>query len=213
MLTDREIEDLSQRMKIPLQGVYFKDEVPVPLNWNKVYILNLQDSETEDGEQNDGTHWVMLYIRETPKGQTQPIYFDPYGCPPPEVIKQRVEKSLNKKLPYTTKDIQSLMNNACGFYCLAIAHYITASKYRSNDLYRDVDDFMDMFDDLNKSIDWKKNEYILKHFFLSEDPSNRKEVDVLSQDHSFYDKILDEDEKGGRDLMKIPVGINMMDNK
>jgi hypothetical protein len=213
MLTDREIEDLSGRMNIPLQGVYFKDEVPVPLHWNKVYILNLQDSETDDGHENSGTHWTMLYIRETPKGQTQPIYFDPYGCPPPEVIKQRVEKSLNKKLPYTTKDIQSLMNNACGFYCLAIAHYITASKYRSNDLYTDVDDFMDMFDDLNHSIDWKKNEYILKHFFLSEDPSKRKEVDVLSQDHSFYDKILDEDEKGGRDLMKLPVDIKMMDNK
>ena len=122
-------------------------------------------------------------------------------------VKTIVEKQCKQKCPYTTKDIQSLMNNACGFYCLAMAHFICSSKYRTNDLYRDIDDFMDMFDDLNHSIDWKKNEYILKHFFLSEDPNKRKPVDVLSQDHSFYDKILDEDEKGGVDLMKLPVDV------
>ena len=207
MLTDTEIDDLSTRMKIPLAGCFFKDELPKVLPYNKVLIVNLQDSENDDGERNDGTHWTLLYIRETPNKSLQPIYFDPYGQPPSENIKNKVEKQINKKLPYTTKDIQSLMNNACGFYCLALGHYITASKYRNGDLYKDVDDFMDMFDDLNHSIDWKKNEYILKHFFLSEDPSKRKEVDVLSQDHSFYDKILNEDEKGGKDIMKIPVDV------
>ena len=172
----------------------------------------MQDSETDDGDQNSGTHWIMAYVRETPNKTIQPIYFDPYGCPPPENVKNIIEKQTNKKLPYTTKDIQSLMNNACGFYCLALAHFICSSKYRSNDLYSDVDNFMDMFDDLNSSIDWKKNEYLLRQFFQSEDPNKRKEINVLP-DHSFYDKILNEDEKGGKDLMKIPVGINIMDEK
>ena len=210
MLTDIQIEDLAKRMKVPLQGVYFKDEIPKPYNYNKVYIVNLQDSENDDGDQNSGTHWTMLYIRETPKGQLQPIYFDPYGCPPPEIIKKTVEKQTMMNCPYTTKDIQSLMNNACGFYCLALAHFICASKYRTNDLYKDVDDFMDMFDDLNHSIDWKKNEYILHHFFLSEDPSRRKDVDVLSQTHDDYDRILNEDEKGGRDIMRLPVEVKTL---
>jgi hypothetical protein len=44
MLTDSQIEDLSERMKIPLEGCYFKDDIPTPLKYNKVYILNLQDS-------------------------------------------------------------------------------------------------------------------------------------------------------------------------
>ena len=208
MLTDTQIDDLAKRMYVPLAGCYFKDELPNKLEYNKVYIINLQDSETDDGEQNSGTHWTMGYIRETPKGQKQPIYFDPYGCPPPENVKKIFEKQCNMKCPYTEKDIQSLMNNACGFYCLAMAHFICASKYRTNDLYTDVENFLDMFDDLNKSIDWKKNEYILKMFFQSEDPSKRKEIDVLSQDHDFYDKILNEDEKGGKDIMKLPVGVN-----
>lgn len=207
MLTDLQVSDLAKRMSVPLAGCFFKDELP-KLDMNKVYIINLQDSETDDGDQNSGTHWTMAYIRETPKGQKHPIYFDPYGCPPPENVKNLIEKQCNLKCPYTTKDIQSLMNNACGFYCLAMAHFICASKYRTNNLYTDVDQFIDMFDDLNHSIDWKKNEYLLKMFFQSEDPSKRKEIDVLSQDHSFYDKILDEDEKGNPDLMKLPVGIN-----
>jgi hypothetical protein len=206
MLTDLQIEDLSKKMKIPLEGVFFKDLLPKKLNVNKVYIINLQDSETDEGQENNGTHWTMAYIRQTPKGQIQPIYFDPYGCPPPENVKIIIDKQCNMKCPYTTKDIQSLMNNACGFYCLAISHYICSSKYRSNDLYKDVDFFMDMFDDLNHSVDFKKNEYILKHFFLSEDKTKNKEVDVF-QDHSFYNKILDEDEKGGIDIMKLPVDV------
>jgi len=208
MLTDLQINELSKRMSIPLAGCFFKDELPTKLDYNKVYIINLQDSETDDGDQNSGTHWTMGYIRETPKGQKQPIYFDPYGCPPPENVKKIFEKQCNMKCPYAEKDIQSLMNNACGFYCLAMAHFICASRYRTNDLYTDVENFLDMFDDLNKSIDWKKNEYILKMFFQSEDPSKRKEIDVLSQDHSFYDKILNEDEKGGKDIMKLPVDVN-----
>ena len=186
--------------------------LPKKLNTNKVYIINLQDSENDDGDDNQGTHWTMAYIRQTPKNQLQPIYFDPYGCPPPEVVKNIIEKQCNMKCPYTTKDVQSLMNNACGFYCLAMAHFICASRYRTNDLYRDVNEFMDMFDDLNHSVDWKKNEYILKHFFLSEDPNKRKDVEVF-HDHSFYDKILDEDEKGGKDIMKLPVELNTVDNK
>ena len=206
MLTDLQIDDLSKRMNIPFAGCYFKDELP-KMEYNKVYIINLQDSETDEGEENSGTHWTMGYIRETPKGQLQAIYFDPYGCPPPENVKNIIEKQTNKKCPYTTKDIQSLMNNACGFFCLAIAHFICSSKYRNGDLYSDVDDFIDMFDDLNTSIDWKKNEYILKMFFQSEDPSKRKDIDVLSQTHDFYDKILDEDEKGTHDLMKMSVDV------
>ena len=213
MLTDIQVKDLAQRMSIPLADVNFKDELPKKLLVNKVYIINIQDSENDDGDQNSGTHWTLAYIRETPNGKLQPIYFDPYGCPPPEIVKTIIEKQTKMKCPYTTKDIQSLMNNACGFYCLALGHFICASKYRSNDLYRDVDEFMEMFDDLNHSIDWKKNEYILHHFFQAEDPSKRRPIDNLSQDHSFYDKILEDDEKGGKDLMRLPVDVKINDTK
>lgn len=212
MLTDTQVEDLAHRMNIPFGGCHFKDELP-KIEPNNVYIINLQDSTDEEGNQNSGTHWTMLYVKKTPNNQVESIFFDPYGAPPSEAIKQAIKKDFNKYLPYTRKDIQSLMNNACGFYCLAMGHYLTAFAGRTNNLYQDVDDFLDFFDDLNTSIDWKKNEYILKMFFQSEDPTKRKEIDVLPQSHDFYDKILNEDEKGNIDLMKIPVELNTVKNR
>jgi hypothetical protein len=124
--------------------------------------------------------------------------------PPPENIKKVTEQTTGKQgLPHTDKDIQSLMNNACGYYCLALGHFINASQFRSKDLYDDVSTFLDMFDDLNKSVDFKKNEYILKHFFRSENEKLRKEIDVIAP----IENIIKQDEKGGIDMMKLPVDI------
>ncbi len=209
-LTDYQIKDLSKRMSIPLEDVVFKDELETPLEYNKAYIINIEDSVDENGNQNDGTHWTYLQCNKYPNGKIESIYFDPYGAPPPENIKRVVKETTKQNgLPYTEVDIQSLMNNACGYYCLALGHFINSSKYRSNDLYTDVHDFLSLFDDLNKSVDFKKNEYVLKHFFRSSDPSMRREIEVIAP----IDKITNEDEKGGIDAFKIPVGINIMNTK
>ena len=209
-LTDSEITNLCKRMSIPLGDIVFKDELHAPLEYNKAYFVNLQDSTDEDGNENEGTHWTYLQLTKYPNGKIESIYFDPYGAPPSINIKKSVEATTKQKgLPHTEKDIQSLMNNACGFYCLALGHFLNSSKHRSGSLYHDVDAFMEMFEDLNKSVDFKKNEYILKHFFRSEDPSLRKEIDVITS----------EDEKGGIDPFKddpkyirSEVGVNLMDN-
>jgi len=58
-----------------------------------------------------------------------------------------------------------------------------------------------MFDDLNEKVDWKKNEYILKHFFQPKDPRLRREIDVLVD----TDKITGQDERGGYNMMKLGV--------
>ena len=209
-LTDYQIKDLSKRMSIPLEDVVFKDELETPLEYNKAYIINIEDSVDENGNQNDGTHWTYLQCNKYPNGKIESIYFDPYGAPPPENIKRVVKETTKQNgLPYTEVDKQSLMNNACGDYCLALGHFINSSKYRSNDLYTDVHDFLSLFDDLNKSVDFKKNEYVLKHFFRSSDPSMRREIEVIAP----IDKITNEDEKGGIDAFKIPVGINIMNTK
>jgi len=200
-LTDTQITTLCKRMNIPLAEIVFKDELQSPLEYNKAYFVNLEDSHNEDGSENDGTHWTFLQLVKYPNGKIEKIYFDPYGAPPSENIKKVVKETTKEQgLPFTEKDIQSLMNNACGFYCLALGHFINSSKFRSGSLYDDVSCFMDMFDDLNKSCDFKKNEYILKHFFRSEDPSLRKEIDVITS----------QDEKGGIDLLKVPVDVKVM---
>lgn len=209
-LTDHEIFELAKRMSIPLADVCFKDELEAPIEFNRSYIINLENSMDENGQPNSGTHWVFLQCNKYPNDKTESIYFDPYGQPPPENIKAVVKQTTGKAgVPYTEKDIQSLMNNACGFYCLALGHFINASQYRTGNLYDDVANFIDMFDDLNHSIDFKKNEYILKHFFRSSDPSLRKEIDVIKP----IDSISSEDTKGGIDMMKLPVDIKVLGKK
>ena len=206
-LTDYQIKELAKRMSIPLADVVFKDELESPLEYNKAYIINIEDSVDENGHPNDGTHWCYLQCNKYPLGKIESIYFDPYGAPPPESVKKAVKETTKQNgLPYTEVDIQSLMNNACGYYCLALGHFINASKFRSNDLYNDVNEFLNLFDDLNKSVDFKKNEYVLKHFFRSSDPKLRKEIEVIAP----LDKITNEDEKGGLDGFKIPVDINII---
>jgi len=206
-LTDTQITNLCQKMRIPLGGIFFKDELPNKIDSNKAYFINMEDSVDEEGNENDGTHWTFAQIRKYPNESTECIYFDPYGQPPPENVSKVLKASTNKAgIPHTEKDIQSLMNNACGFYCLAIGHYINASQYRTNDLYTDVSDFMDLFDDLNHSVDFKKNEFLLKHFFRSEDPSLRESIDNIKS----IESISKEDEKGGLDAFKIPMDVKMM---
>ena len=156
--------------------------------------------------ENDGTHWTCLQVNKYPSGQIESIFFDPYGAPPSESIKKFVLDNTGKKLPYTEKDVQSLMNNACGYYCAAFLHYINKWEHRTKDLYADVDMFLHYFDDLNKSIDWKKNEYILKMFFQSSDPALRKEIDVISHP----DHITKQDTGKGIDIVKIPVSTKLM---
>ena len=201
-LTDTQIEKLCKRMNIPLAGIFFKDELVSPLEYNKAYFVNLEDSEDEEGRPNDGSHWTYLQVSKYPNGEVAKIFFDPYGAPPSENIKKVVKQTTNTNgLPFTEKDIQSLMNNACGYFCLALGHFINASKYRTGILYDDVNSFMEMFDDLNTSCDFKKNEYILKHFFRSEDPSLRKEIDVITS----------QDEKGGIDAFRVPCDVKYVD--
>jgi len=201
MLTNEQIEQLSPKMGIPLAGVFFKDELPRKLEYNKSYFINLQDSTELDGSENDGTHWCFLQVNKYPSGKIEPFFFDPYGQAPSENIISFVKNNCAKYLPYSKKDIQSLMNNACGYYCLALSHFINSNPLKTGDMYEDVERFLEMFDDLNEKVDWKKNEYILKHFFQPKDPRLRREIDVLVD----TDKITGQDERGGYNMMKLGV--------
>ena len=171
MLTDIQIKDLAKRMDIPLERVCFKDQLlQKPLKYNRSYIINMDNELDEDGKPNEGSHWVCFQMNKYPNGKIEGCYMDSFGEPPPQVV----ETFCKTKMPHNTKDIQSLMNNACGFFVLAFLHFINASPYRMRHLYSDAETFMDMFVDLNKSIDFKHNEEVLKLFFL---PKEDKVID------------------------------------
>lgn len=206
MLTDTQLNELSEKMGIPLEAILFKDEMPSKIKYNRSYIINIEDSEDAEGNRNDGTHWTCMQVNKYSNGKIEPIYMDSYGMPPPESIKKAVMDTCGQKLPFNTKDIQSLMNNACGFYCVAFLHYINEAPTRSKDLYTDVEAFLSMFDDLNKSVDFKKNEYILKHFFVPKDPALRKAIEIDAEPA----RIINEDSGAGLDMMRIGVDVKQL---
>jgi hypothetical protein len=193
MLTDTQINDLAVKMNIPLIFCGFKTELAAnKLQYNKSYIVNLEDEFDEFGHPNEGSHYTCFQVNKYPSGKKIGVYFDSFGQPPPQIV----DKFVGFKLPYNTKDVQSLMNSACGWYFLAFLHYINAYENRTKDLYTDCEDFTDMFDDLNKSCDHLKNEYILKHFFVSADPHKRKPVEIpgMGFRQADPDSIINEDD-------------------
>ena len=56
-------------------------------------------------------------------------------------------------------DIQSLAADFCGWSCCAFLHYINAFDDRTGHIYKDTEDFCNLFVDLNKSCDYKYNAY------------------------------------------------------
>jgi hypothetical protein len=182
MLTDADIKEMAPKMGVDIAYIGFKDGIPKRLRANKSYIINLDNALDTEGKKNGGTHWVCFFVRTYPNEKAEAIYFDSYGFPPPEIVKKRVRDNFGISLPHTKVDIQSLASDMCGWYCLAFLHFIDASEYRSRSLYDDVATFMEMFLDLSTHIDYKHNEWVLKHFFRSADPSLRTPVDVRGKE-------------------------------
>lgn len=187
MLTDSQIQELSEKMNIPLEEIIFKDQCPDKFKFNRSYMINLDDEYNENGSLNSGSHWTCLQINKYPNGTIQGLYLDSFGAAPPSEIVKCYERTTGKKhMPYNTKDIQSLMSNACGWFCCAYLHFINNFSERTKDLHNDSEHFLDFFDDLNKSIDFKKNEYILKMFFQPKDPKLRREIEVIEDPNKIY---------------------------
>jgi len=163
MLTDSDLIDLAKRMKFKLARVCFKDELSEePLEYNKGYIINLEDEFNEEtGERNGGTHWCCFQMNQYPNEKVEGIYFDPYGVGPPEDVK----KFCGKNLASAGKDIQGLYDTYCGWACCAFLHYVNAVSNRSKDLYTDTETFLDMFEDLAAKQLESRNEFVLKQFF------------------------------------------------
>ena len=80
-------------------------------------------------ERNKGSHWVALITDDMKRG----IYMDSYGEREPVEIKNLL-KCNQYKLGHTSKNIQSLMSNLCGFFCLAFIYFLTVSKQRTKTL-------------------------------------------------------------------------------
>jgi hypothetical protein len=160
MLSNIDIDELIIKLEIPnFKGCYYRDKL-FKIEPNSSYIINLNSELDENNEINKGSHWVALITDDNKKS----IYFDSYGVSAPTEIKNLV-KSSQYKLGHSSKNIQSLMSNLCGFFCLAFIYFLTVSKFRTKNIENDASIYLDLFEDLDKVTDVYKNEFILSLFF------------------------------------------------
>jgi hypothetical protein len=196
-LSNTQLFNLAKKMNIPLVFADFKDQLKYEkLQHNKFYIVNMEDELDENGKENSGSHWVCFQSNKYPNGKVENIYMDSMGCVAPLEVQHFLGE---KEVPYNKKNIQSILGDICGYYCLGFGHFINSFDGRTGDLYTDTNHFLDLFDDLDKSIDFEKNEYILKHFFRSSNPKERIPISVEK-------KITG----GDTDSIHIPVGTNII---
>ena len=164
MLSNHDIDDLIKKISIPnFKGCFYKDTLK-KIQPNSSYILNLNSEFDSDGKRNTGSHWTALITDD----MSRCLYFDSYGLSEPNEIRC-LAKTNQYKIGHTTKNIQSLMSNLCGFFCLAFINFLTVSKFKTGNIIQDASVFLDLFEDLDKVDDVYKNEFILSLFYTSKD--------------------------------------------
>ena len=118
MLSNFDIEELVNKLNIPnFKGCFYKDKLK-KIQPNSSYVINLNSELDENNNRNGGSHWTCLVTDE----MNRSIYFDSYGENAPNEIRNLL-KSNQYKMGHTSKNIQSLMSNLCGFFCLAFIYF------------------------------------------------------------------------------------------
>ena len=207
-LSDLQITELAKRMKFNLNGIYFADEIKCEDLRIGNYIINTSPQYDASGNQNLGTHWVCMVVTKR-EGKIWVQYMDPYGQPPPENLKKIVDKRYKRKINFTTKDIQSLLDSICGWYCCAYLHFIYNFPNRTKDILYDTAIFLDFFNDLAIETDYKKNIFVLKLFF-QEQGKSFKGLEKVFEDEKLEDiydeRITDGDKQDIKvDVSEIPI--------
>ena len=104
-LSNFDLADAAQKLKLNVRGVYLLDTMPDKPNNKECGIVNLDKSG------GPGTHWVAWY-----KNGGNKIYFDSYGVQPPKEVIEYLGKGIN----YNTDQIQPRGEVFCGHLCLYV---------------------------------------------------------------------------------------------
>lgn len=161
MITNFDIEELCNRLDLPLIGIVNKDRLDTLPKTLGSYYINMQDYD--DG---DGTHWVYarLYCDEDRDSDNDDeyrvvkcLYFDPFGLDMPEDVSEYFKEF--KPIAFSNKQIQNIRSTQCGWYCVACDYELTHKPI--NDTYlQDYKEFLDLWSD-----DPTDNLELLKEYF------------------------------------------------
>jgi hypothetical protein len=111
-LSNSDINLICNTLKIPLKGVFMKDEFKLPLS-DGYYVMNLQNLDE------NGSHWVAFV-----KIKSNVYYHDSYAVIMPQ-NQYDLFKSEQINIFYNTLQKQSLDTTSCGWWSIIIQkeHY------------------------------------------------------------------------------------------
>ena len=139
-LTDFDLLQWCKQLKIPIKGIYSRNEARPP-NYQPC-ITNLDDFEGL------GTHWVFC----RPKGGEYE-YFDSFGLSPPLKWENDLTLAGNKTFLRNDNQLQREGSVRCGYYCLLFL------KERNKG--RRFQDILSLFSD-----NLKESMAVVKRYFL-----------------------------------------------
>ena len=146
-LTNFELIEICKFYKLPLVGVYMKDELNF-IKKNGYYIINL------DSSVNNGSHWVALVINNNDN-----FYFDSFGCVPPTEVEIFINNNAKVKYGFNNWICQDLKSSNCGFYCVGLFIYL---KQHKKNIFKSANDFINIFYD-----ETLLNDTVLQIFFTN----------------------------------------------
>lgn len=161
MITNFDIEELSNRLDLPLIGIVNKDRLETLPKTLGSYYINMQNYD--DG---DGTHWVYarLYCDDDRDSDNEEeyrlvkcLYFDPFGLDMPKEVEEYFGEF--KPIAYSKKQIQNVKSTQCGWYCVACDYELTHRPINETYL-EDYEDFLDIWSD-----EPNENLRLLKSYF------------------------------------------------
>ena len=145
--SDIDLKKLAQQVKIKLNGIYYKDELPlIPIEGN--YIVNMASSNDNNG----GTHWVG-FILTYENYMKKVIYFDSFGIAEPILLNKFFLKWTNNNhnnIIRNNHDIQNLNSNYCGEYVIYFLHSIL-SQSKKISLEQRLFNFLNEFRNYNSN--------------------------------------------------------------
>jgi hypothetical protein len=148
-LSNFDINTILNTLKIPFEDCLAKDEITTKNFTNGNYIINLQNHNQ------DGSHWTALI-----RNNENVFYVDSFGvCPPQNIV--TICKQLKLQIFYNNTDIQNMNSNLCGYFCIALFIYL--EKHKKQNMFDNIQDFTDMFNNKDSS----KNDAILKRYINS----------------------------------------------
>lgn len=147
-----ELMDLCKKLKIPLRGVYCKDELDDLTKKTGYFIINMMD-EKDVSKPNVVGHWVAFY-----KSKDCGVYFDSFGMPPPNDIINYINQKNLKRVYYNTSQIQHINDDYCGYICVWFLYWM---KSHNKTAETELQEFVNLFN----YTDIKKNKQIVKKWF------------------------------------------------